>query len=124
VNLAELSRTVGLPKDTIRFWEKRGLVHPQRSPNGYRAFGQEDVQRMNLIKLAKEAGFTLEAISDFLDRILDDQASFRDLSGVLLEQLHRCEENIQRMTMARDNLKRIIDECMEKGSIRKVLFGA
>jgi len=123
VNLAELSRETGLPKDTIRFWEKRGLIHPKRSSNGYRVFEQEDIQRINLIKLAKEAGFTLDAISVFLDRILDDQASFSDLSEILVEQLHRSQEKIRELTQATDKMNHILAECMEKGSIRKVVLG-
>jgi DNA-binding transcriptional MerR regulator len=123
VNLAELSKKVGLPKDTIRFWEKRGLIHPRRSSNGYRTFEQEDIQRINLIKLAKEAGFTLDAISVFLDRILDDQASFTDLSEILVDQLRRSQEKIRELTQATDKINHILTECMGKGSIRKVVLG-
>lgn len=123
MNLAELSKKVGLPKDTIRFWEKRGLIHPRRSSNGYRTFEQEDIQRINLIKLAKEAGFTLDAISVFLDRILDDQASFTDLSEILVDQLRRSQEKIRELTQATDKINHILTECMGKGSIRKVVLG-
>ena len=60
--ISELAVCVGISIDTIRFYEKQGLLdmsHYQRADNGYRHYSDSAVQRLKLIKLGQAAGFTL-----------------------------------------------------------------
>ncbi len=57
-----LASRTGVSIDTIRFYEKQGLLdetHFERSSNGYRHYSEAGLQRLNLIKMGQAAGFTL-----------------------------------------------------------------
>lgn len=65
MRIGEVAERSGVSIDTIRFYEKKGLLDPaqiQRSPNGYRAYTSEIVERLVMIRQAQAAGFTLTEI--------------------------------------------------------------
>lgn len=67
--IGELSKKTGLTKDTIRFYEKMGLVvayNRQAGTRLYKEFGEDMVQRLLLISQAKALGFTLKEIKQFV----------------------------------------------------------
>ncbi len=64
MTIGELARRAGVKAQTIRFYEREGLVPvPARSAAGYRRYPAEAVERVRFIRAAKEVGFTLEEIS-------------------------------------------------------------
>jgi MerR family Zn(II)-responsive transcriptional regulator of zntA len=105
----EIARRAGVSADTLRHYERRGLLGtPRRLANGYRAYPPESLERVLLIQRALAVGFTLDELSDLLrardgghppcrevrrlaerkllevDRQLEDLAEFRKaLSGIL-----------------------------------------
>lgn len=69
MQIGELSKVVKLSIDTIRFYEKRGLLdgsHFIRQANGYRDYSDAAVQRLRLVRQAQGAGFTLTEIGEFV----------------------------------------------------------
>lgn len=67
MRIQQVAQRSGLTIDTVRFYEKRGLLdhtHFQRSENGYRSYSEEAVERLAMIKRAQAAGFTLTEISE------------------------------------------------------------
>ena len=68
LTIGRLADEVGVSIDTVRFYEKRGLLpEPARTAGGYRAYSPEDTWRLRFILRAKELGFTLREIADLLD---------------------------------------------------------
>lgn len=66
--IGELADTVGLPSQTIRFYERRGLLpQPHRQANGYRAYDDAAVTRVRFIRNAQAAGLTLVEIGSIVD---------------------------------------------------------
>ena len=68
--IGELSRKTGLTKDTIRFYEKLGLITAGERQAGtrlYKEFSEEMLQRLLLINQAKTLGFTLNEIKQFVE---------------------------------------------------------
>lgn len=66
--IKQASTLSGLSIDTIRFYEKAGLLSKiNRLPNGHRSFMQTDIDRMKIIICMKKAGFTLEELKSYLD---------------------------------------------------------
>ena len=78
--ISELSEVTGLSKDTIRFYEKEGLLDAAlstRRDNNYRQYTPEAVERLNFIKRGKALGFTLREIKSILaewDSVTPEQA--------------------------------------------------
>lgn len=67
LRIGELARRAGVNPRTIRFYEAIGLVpKPVRLPNGYRVYGERDLERLRFIRRAQALGLTLEAIRDIL----------------------------------------------------------
>jgi DNA-binding transcriptional MerR regulator len=68
LTLGALARDAGVNPETIRYYERRGLLaEPPRSAAGYRQYTAEDAQRLGLILRAKELGFTLAEIAELFD---------------------------------------------------------
>lgn len=64
---AQLSALTGVNAETLRFYEKAGLLAPARAANGYRLYTEDDVKRLKLIRRALAAGFAIDRIKPLLD---------------------------------------------------------
>src|SRR5260370_23809388 len=63
MNIGELARSAQVNIDTIRYYERRGvLASPARRPSGYRVYSAETVERLRLARALQSRGFTLEEI--------------------------------------------------------------
>lgn len=68
MRIGEFAQRAGLSRDTIRFYEKAGLLSPRVSPNGYRAFDESQLELLRSIRIAQVLGFTLAEIKKTLGR--------------------------------------------------------
>lgn len=67
VNINELERMTGITKQNIRFYEKKGLIHPKRNlGNNYREYTQEDVKTLQVIKILRKLDMPIEDIHQIL----------------------------------------------------------
>ena len=66
MRISQLAERSGVPATTLRFYESAGLITADRTPSGYRAYGQDAVQRLAFIGAAKHLGLPLEEIADLL----------------------------------------------------------
>jgi len=79
MTIQEMERRSGLERTNIRFYEREGLLNPQRRENGYRDYSEEDLQLLLKIKLLRRLGFSLDAIRSLKDgdTALDDALARR-----------------------------------------------
>jgi DNA-binding transcriptional MerR regulator len=64
---AQLARQAGVNQQTLRYYERRGLLaEPERSPGGHRLYPPEAVTALRVIKAAQRLGFTLDEVADLL----------------------------------------------------------
>ena len=67
MQIGEVADQAGVSIQTMRYYERRGLLpEPQRSEAGYRRYGQDALRRVRFIRRAQELGFTLEEIAELL----------------------------------------------------------
>jgi DNA-binding transcriptional MerR regulator len=67
MQIGQVAQSTGLSIDTIRFYEKQGLVHaPPRSSGGYRVYDDRDVERFQFVSRAQNLGFSLQEIRELL----------------------------------------------------------
>lgn len=65
MNIGDVARSVGVSVDTIRFYERRGVLPPaDRRPSGYRVYGLDTIERLRLARDLQSLGFTLHEIVD------------------------------------------------------------
>ena len=95
--------------ETVRFYQRRGLLSTPRRIDGIRRYGSADVARLRFIRQAQAAGFTLEEIRRLLD--LDsgeDRATVREMAAKRLAELDARMEALQQ---ARSSLQTLVSEC-------------
>ena len=63
-SIKEVSRILGIPKDTLRYYDRIGLVSPSREHNSYRSYSKEDLIDLMNIQIMKYADFSLEEIKE------------------------------------------------------------
>lgn len=72
-NIGDLVKELNINKETIRYYEKIGLLsEPKRDKNGYRIYSKEDIEKIRFILIVKNFGFSLKEISMLLPKIYDE----------------------------------------------------
>ena len=69
LTIGDVAGRTGLSVSAIRFYEGRGLVHPERSSGGQRVFLRSDIRRLSFILIAQQIGLTIEEISQLLSSL-------------------------------------------------------
>lgn len=105
-----LARAGGVGVETIRYYQRRGLLPtPSRNPGGIRRYGAEEVRRLLFIKSAQAAGFTLEQVAELLAL---DATEDRDRARALArERIAALDAKIVELQKARDALGRLARDC-------------
>lgn len=114
-SIKETSEQAGLSEDTIRYYEKIGLLpRAERKANRHRVYRPEDIQTMKLITCLKKTGMTLEEMKPYLQMSMDsDLEDFPDEREMLLNHRKKIETQIASLQQIVD----FIDEKMEKRSM-------
>ena len=109
ITIGRLAAGGGVGVETIRFYQRKGLLHTPKREGGIRRYGAEDLRRLRFIRQAKTAGFTLDEIRELLD--LDsgeDRSRARTLAASRIEAL---DARIAELQRSRNALKRLAIEC-------------
>jgi DNA-binding transcriptional MerR regulator len=95
--IGELANSCDVPTQTIRFYEKRGLLpEPTRLPNGYRSYDHATVERITFIRRSQAAGLTLAEIAGVLNVRDEGQAPCSHVSDLLATKLGDVQQRIER----------------------------
>ena len=115
--IGELSKRTGFSHDTIRFYEKKGLIvvdKKQRRTNNYKEYPEAIFNKLVLIKTVKELGFTLNEVDDFIKAWGDDDASCSNLTHHLSEKIDRVDKQIALLQLIRQKLTRSLERCQSQ----------
>ncbi|HEX6159945.1 MAG TPA: heavy metal-responsive transcriptional regulator [Thermoanaerobaculia bacterium] len=112
---AELARLCGVSADTIRHYEKVGVLPAaHRGANGYRRYSREMVDRVRLVRRALSIGFSLEELARILRQRDDGAAPCRGVRALAETKLAELERRIVEMTALREELAKVVDEWDER----------
>ena len=118
MRIGQLAEATGLSRDALRFYEKRGLLAPQRSSNGYRHYPAEAADWIGYVRTAQALGFTLAEIEADLPLLAAVPGSPESLRTALRSKLHDISRRIDGLTALRDELVRRLDEPMADCPLR------
>lgn len=119
MKIGELASSAGLSVDTIRFYEKQGLIPPpQRTDTNYRMYDADTPRRLIFIRKARDLGFTLQEIGQLLALSEDGQAGAIDVKDRAQAKLGDLDRKIAEMQEMRRSLERLVSACSGRG-IRK-----
>lgn len=111
LTIGRLAAAGGVGIETVRFYQRRGLLQTPSRETGIRRYGADDLRRLRFIKQAQVAGFTLEQIRELL--ALDstqDRSRARELA---LDRLEALDAMMAELKMARDALRALALKCGE-----------
>jgi len=113
MQIGEIASATGLSRDTLRFYEKRGLLSARRSANGYRDYPPEAVNWLRYIRLAQTLGFTLGEIEADLPLLAAPESSAPQLRAALERKLEDIDQRIEGLHALRGELARRLSENMQ-----------
>jgi len=104
MRIGELATKAGISCDTLRLYEKRGLIRADRRANGYRDFPEETEALVRLIRLAQSLGFSLSEIGELL-RGMDGHMSELQVGDLLRAKLSEIDDRVSAMQELRTVLE-------------------
>ena len=112
MRIGELSDRAGVPVDTVRYYERRGLLpRPPRTPGGFRDYDGGAVARLAAIARAKALGFTLAETASLLRLGDDPTADAADVRARAAQRLEETEAALAELTTRRDALRDLVRAC-------------
>ncbi len=108
MTIAEVSKQCGLSQDTLRYYERIGLIPSvRRSTSGIRDYSREDCNWIDFIKCLRSAGLPIEVLTEYVALMQQGDATVETRKQLLIEQRRQLMAKIEDMqnTMARLNHK-------------------
>lgn len=112
MRIGELGQATGVDIETIRYYEKAGLLpSPARMPNGYRAYGPAHLERLAFIRHCRALDMPLSEIKRLLDFVAHPEADCGDISRLIDEQLKRVRARLKSMRALEKQLATLRARC-------------
>ena len=109
LTIGKLAEAGGVGVETVRFYQRKGLLSTPDRAEGFRHYGDDDIRRLRFIRQAQTAGFTLSEIAELLELdASEDRSRARELAEGRVKML---DARIAELEQARDALRRLAKEC-------------
>lgn len=120
LTIGELARHTGVGVETIRFYERCGLVAPPERPaGGYRRYSAEAASRLGFIQRAKQLGFTLRETEELLSLGEAPGATRAEVEERALHKLEDIDARIRGLGDMRAQLAALVETCDGSGQARR-----
>ena len=109
LTIGKLARKASMSVETIRYYERRGLIQqPPKPKAGYRKYGGDSLQRLLFIKRAKTLGFSL----DDIDKLLAlSEGRCADVQSIATQKLDHIKTKVQDLLRLEDALEQLVRQC-------------
>lgn len=98
----EIAELYGIGPDSLRYYERLGLIKPRRGENGYRLYGLGDIYRLTIIRDLRQLGFGTDQIQDYLKELsLDHTITMLEEERALIQQRQRALREAERSLIRR-----------------------
>ena len=112
MTIGEVAKRSGVNTQTIRFYERKGLVLPAaRNGSGYRLYTDDAVRRIRFIKHAQEIGFSLKEIVHLLSLQVVPDSTCGDVKVQAEEKIRDVDEKIRKLQDMKAALGRLVEKC-------------
>ncbi|MCH8076684.1 MAG: MerR family DNA-binding protein [SAR324 cluster bacterium] len=116
MTIGKVSSRTGVGIETIRFYERRGLIaEPARRPSGYRDYPPAVIERVRFIKKAKELGFSLREIAELLSLRVDNDRTCADVYSRATAKIGEIEEKMRELERMKGALETLASACTGAG---------
>ncbi len=120
LTIGKAARGAGVGVETIRFYERKGLIEQPRKPQdaGFRVYPDETVHRIRFIRQAQELGFSLREIHELLSLRAAPEADAGDVRARATTKLDEVRRKIEQLRRIRAALEDLIAACPGQGALR------
>jgi DNA-binding transcriptional MerR regulator len=112
--IGKLAREVGVGVETIRFYERRGLIVRPPKSEGPRHYDDQTLAMLRYLRLAQTLGFSLKEIQSLQGRLADGQAFCKSLRGLVGEKLAALAREAEAMEKLKNELNAFLDRCQSR----------
>ncbi|MBN2147463.1 MAG: MerR family transcriptional regulator [Anaerolineales bacterium] len=105
MKIAEVSERYGISQDTLRYYERIGLIQPvNRSESGIRDYNELDIRRVEFIKCMRRAGLPIEALIEYVGLVQQGDHTIESRKDILKKQRDQLAARIEEMQKTLDLL--------------------
>lgn len=118
LKIGELAKRARVGVETIRFYERQGLLsEPDRRPSGYRQYDESVVARLEFIRNSKELGFTLSEIKELLGLWFDATTRCEHVRQRAQRKIADIEDKLRTLQTMKRSLQKIIRQCETRDAV-------
>lgn len=116
-SIGELARATGTKVETIRYYERIGLLPPPaRTGGNYRAYAQPHLDRLSFIRRGRDLGFSLDEVRELLRLSDDRERPCAEVDHIARAHLAEVERKLADLAALRVELRQVIDQC-QRGTV-------
>jgi|Deesub1362A_J573_1020465.scaffolds.fasta_scaffold00034_135 MerR family mercuric resistance operon transcriptional regulator len=118
LTIGEVARRAGVAVETVRYYERLGLIPPPpRKASGYRLYPEDTVRRIRFIRHAKELGFSLREVAELLALRLEPTTPCAQVKRRVQEKLQDIQRRMQALQRIEKTLEELLGACREGAPI-------
>ncbi len=115
LTIGKVARLTGVGVETIRFYERQGLIEqPAKPAGGFRVYPAETLRKIRFIRRAKQIGFSLQEIRELLALYFGHTASCDEVRQRAEEKRADIEQRIRHLQRMEQALRQLIDACHQR----------
>lgn len=112
MNISDVAKKTGLTSKAIRFYEEKGVVTPPlRSENGYRSYSVRHLDELNLLRQARQVGFTLDECRELVALFNNPARHSADVKARTLQKADEIAAHIEELHAMRARLLALAEAC-------------
>ena len=116
LTIGQVAKMAGVGVETIRFYERKGLIdQPPRRESGYRSYPADVVRRIEFIKRAKELGFSLREIHELLRLRVEPGGTCAEVRKHAMDKIADVEKKIEDLSRIKKVLEKLAVSCKGRG---------
>lgn len=117
LRISQLAKAAGVNVETVRYYERRGLlVKPEKPTQGWRVYGDDALRRIRFIKRAQALGFSLDEISELLGwQAMKTPEACERTAEKTRAKIEELESRIAELESMRDTLGDLVGICDRRG---------
>jgi len=111
LTIGKLAQLASVGVETVRFYQRKGLLREPKSQSGYRTYSQEDAQRITFIKKAQDLGFSLSEIKDLLELNTKARVTCVSVKSKTISKITEIEAKIADLGRMKESLVKLANAC-------------
>lgn len=109
--IGEIAEKLGIPIDTLRYYEKINIIPPPRRNNGVRLYNELDMSRLRFLRRAQRMGFSLEEIKLLLELRQRPRSARAEIRVLAHKKLEEISQHVKEMKILEKELKLLTNLC-------------